>query len=102
MLSASIKRFLSLVRKPLIKRMLTILPEDKVLGGLGNVVVQVCPQHADKIVAVLNYIQDIKPEGGLRALLQDEVVLNEIEEFISDLESVNNSEGDNNEKTSSY
>lgn len=90
MLQGSITGVLKFLSHPLVRRLVKVLPEDKLIVALGELALKFWPEHQASIVAGLNWIKELQPEGGYRQLLADEAFHEELRQFLVELEEYRN------------
>lgn len=73
------------LRKPVVKKVVMSLPEEKIIGSLASLYGLV-DNRAD-IIKGLQLVEQLRPEGGFKGLLSNEEFLDTLEEFLIEISS---------------
>lgn len=72
------------LRKPIIRKLVNSLPEDKLIAGLGSAVASFTNNPAP-VLKALNLMQSVRPQGGFKEWLTNDEVLDAVLELVSEL-----------------
>lgn len=90
MLRGSIVGALKFLSHPLVRRLIKVLPEEKLIVALGELALKFWPERQQEIVTALNWVKELQPEGGYRQLLADEAFHEELRQFLVELDEYRN------------